>query len=100
MTNFAAIRSHKYTSTQVYLTQSLSFHFLWWVVVTAVWERGSDSLLLPVYLRTDCTTSLVLKYGFLPTQVRNSDPNDPNGEMVVQLLDDFKISGVNGTRIL
>lgn len=32
-------------------------------------------------------------------QVRNSDPNDPNREMVVQLLDDFKISGVNGTRI-
>ncbi|XP_038954749.1 SRSF protein kinase 1 isoform X1 [Rattus norvegicus] len=31
--------------------------------------------------------------------VRNSDPNDPNGEMVVQLLDDFKISGVNGTHI-
>lgn len=33
-------------------------------------------------------------------QVRNSDPGDPNREMVVQLLDDFKISGVNGTRIL
>lgn len=36
---------------------------------------------------------------FFPPQVRNSDPNDPNREMVVQLLDDFKISGVNGTRI-
>ncbi len=33
-------------------------------------------------------------------QVRNTDPDDPNREMVVQLLDDFKISGVNGTRIL
>lgn len=33
-------------------------------------------------------------------QVRNSDPDDPKREMVVQLLDDFKISGVNGTRIL
>lgn len=32
--------------------------------------------------------------------MRNSDPDDPNREMVVQLLDDFKISGVNGTRIL
>ncbi|XP_028266057.1 SRSF protein kinase 1a isoform X3 [Parambassis ranga] len=31
--------------------------------------------------------------------VRNSDPNDPNREMVVQLLDDFKISGVNGTHV-
>ncbi|KAG7521362.1 SRSF protein kinase 1 isoform X2 [Solea senegalensis] len=31
--------------------------------------------------------------------VRNSDPNDPNREMVVQMLDDFKISGVNGTHV-
>nr|XP_020474774.1 SRSF protein kinase 1 isoform X1 [Monopterus albus] len=31
--------------------------------------------------------------------VRNSDPNDPNREMVVQLLDDFKISGINGTHV-
>ncbi|XP_041801201.1 SRSF protein kinase 1a isoform X1 [Chelmon rostratus] len=35
----------------------------------------------------------------LLTSVRNSDPNDPNREMVVQLLDDFKISGVNGTHV-
>ncbi len=33
-------------------------------------------------------------------QVRNTDQNDPSREKVVQLLDDFKISGVNGTRIL
>lgn len=32
--------------------------------------------------------------------MRNTDPGDPNREKVVQLLDDFKISGVNGTRIL
>ncbi|XP_041859654.1 SRSF protein kinase 1a isoform X2 [Melanotaenia boesemani] len=31
--------------------------------------------------------------------VRNSDPVDPNREMVVQMLDDFKISGVNGTHV-
>ncbi|KAK3536919.1 hypothetical protein QTP86_027063 [Hemibagrus guttatus] len=31
--------------------------------------------------------------------VRTSDPNDPSGEKVVQLLDDFKISGVNGTHV-
>ncbi|KAM8977256.1 SRSF protein kinase 1-like [Pelodytes ibericus] len=31
--------------------------------------------------------------------VRNTDPNDPNREKVVQLLDDFKIAGVNGTHI-
>lgn len=33
-------------------------------------------------------------------QVRDTDPADPNRERVVQLLDDFKISGMNGTRIL
>ncbi|TRY60103.1 hypothetical protein DNTS_012007 [Danionella cerebrum] len=32
--------------------------------------------------------------------VRNTDPDDPNREMVVQLLDDFKISGINGNRPL
>uniref|UniRef100_A0A674MTR5 non-specific serine/threonine protein kinase n=1 Tax=Takifugu rubripes TaxID=31033 RepID=A0A674MTR5_TAKRU len=31
--------------------------------------------------------------------VRNTDPSDPNKEKVVQLLDDFKISGVNGTHV-
>ncbi|XP_049608280.1 SRSF protein kinase 1a isoform X2 [Syngnathus scovelli] len=31
--------------------------------------------------------------------VRNSDPDDPKREMVVQMLDDFKISGVNGTHV-
>ncbi|OCT91813.1 hypothetical protein XELAEV_180148671mg, partial [Xenopus laevis] len=31
--------------------------------------------------------------------VRNTDPNDPNRERVVQLLDDFKISGANGTHV-
>ena len=36
----------------------------------------------------------------LSLQVRNTDPDDPNRERVVQLLDDFKISGINGTRIL
>uniref|UniRef100_A0A8K9V4R5 non-specific serine/threonine protein kinase n=1 Tax=Oncorhynchus mykiss TaxID=8022 RepID=A0A8K9V4R5_ONCMY len=31
--------------------------------------------------------------------VRNTDPDDPKREMVVQLLDDFKISGINGTHV-
>ncbi|XP_049590853.1 SRSF protein kinase 1b isoform X3 [Syngnathus scovelli] len=31
--------------------------------------------------------------------VRNTDPADPSRERVVQLLDDFKISGMNGTHI-
>ena len=37
---------------------------------------------------------------FLLLQVRESDETDPHRERTVQLLDDFKISGVNGTRIL
>ncbi|KAJ1138984.1 hypothetical protein NDU88_005363 [Pleurodeles waltl] len=31
--------------------------------------------------------------------VRNTDPSDPKREMVVQLLDDFKIPGANGTHV-
>lgn len=31
-------------------------------------------------------------------QVRESDPEDIFGNKVVQLLDDFRISGVNGNR--
>ncbi|XP_072238603.1 SRSF protein kinase 1b isoform X2 [Leuresthes tenuis] len=31
--------------------------------------------------------------------VRNTDPRDPNREKVVQMLDDFKISGMNGTHV-
>lgn len=36
----------------------------------------------------------------LSLQVRDSDPSDPFRETVVQLIDDFKISGTNGVRIL
>eukprot|EP00062_Callorhinchus_milii_P006679 gi/632947473/ref/XP_007889063.1/ PREDICTED: SRSF protein kinase 2 isoform X5 [Callorhinchus milii] len=31
--------------------------------------------------------------------VRESDPSDPNKDMVVQLVDDFKISGMNGIHV-
>ncbi|KAJ8262348.1 hypothetical protein GJAV_G00165420 [Gymnothorax javanicus] len=31
--------------------------------------------------------------------VRESDPADPNKDMVVHLIDDFKISGINGTHV-
>uniref|UniRef100_A0A8C8DUX2 non-specific serine/threonine protein kinase n=1 Tax=Oryzias sinensis TaxID=183150 RepID=A0A8C8DUX2_9TELE len=31
--------------------------------------------------------------------VRNTDPTDPSREKVVQLLDDFKIAGMNGTHV-
>lgn len=32
-------------------------------------------------------------------QVRESDPNDRYGTKVVQLLDDFRVAGVNGTHV-
>lgn len=35
----------------------------------------------------------------LAHQVRESDENDPKRDKTVQLLDDFKISGVNGTHV-
>ena len=31
--------------------------------------------------------------------VKETDPKDPNREKLVQLLDDFKVTGVNGTHI-
>ncbi|XP_039222020.1 SRSF protein kinase 3 isoform X3 [Crotalus tigris] len=31
--------------------------------------------------------------------VRDSDPNDPKRENIVQLIDDFKISGINGVHV-
>lgn len=39
-------------------------------------------------------------YDIIFPQVRDSDPTDPKRERIVQLIDDFKISGVNGVRIL
>lgn len=37
---------------------------------------------------------------WLLLQVRDSDPSDPKRETIVQLIDDFRISGVNGVHIL
>lgn len=42
----------------------------------------------------------VMSMSFHVEQVRDSDPTDPKRETIVQLIDDFKISGVNGVRIL
>ncbi|CAG5988360.1 unnamed protein product [Menidia menidia] len=51
--------------------------------------------------RPDLTPSEPIS-GSWPVQghVRDSDPSDPYRETVVQLIDDFKISGVSGVRIL
>lgn len=50
---------------------------------------------------TSLTPSALISLLFVVhLQVRESDPSDQNKEMVVQLIDDFKISGINGIRIL
>lgn len=33
-------------------------------------------------------------------KVRDSDPKDPQRERIVHLIDDFRVSGMNGERIL
>lgn len=33
-------------------------------------------------------------------QVRDSDAKDPKRDSIVQLIDDFRVTGVNGERIL
>ncbi|KAM9408935.1 SRSF protein kinase 1b [Pholidichthys leucotaenia] len=44
-------------------------------------------------------TETALDEIMLLKSVRNSDPSDPSRERVVQLLDDFKVSGINGTHV-
>ncbi|KAF0036110.1 hypothetical protein F2P81_011422 [Scophthalmus maximus] len=39
------------------------------------------------------------KKRFVALKVRDSDPSDPYRETIVQLIDDFKISGVNGVHV-
>ncbi|MGH0164388.1 UNVERIFIED_CONTAM: hypothetical protein FKN15_069012 [Acipenser sinensis] len=62
--------------------------------------RGKRFVAMKVVKSAEHYTETALDEIRLLSSVRNTDPNDPNREMVVQLLDDFKISGVNGTRIL
>lgn len=78
------------------LSSSSTLFFIWLLL-------SSHSLLPPVCPSSSFT---LLQPGLLylivrvVPQVRESDPGDPNKDMVVQLIDDFKISGVNGIRIL
>uniref|UniRef100_A0A8C6R652 non-specific serine/threonine protein kinase n=1 Tax=Nannospalax galili TaxID=1026970 RepID=A0A8C6R652_NANGA len=61
--------------------------------------QGKKFVAMKVVKSAEHYTETALDEIRLLKSVRNSDPNDPNREMVVQLLDDFKISGVNGTHI-
>ncbi|KAF3831451.1 hypothetical protein GH733_000263 [Mirounga leonina] len=74
---------------------------LGWGHFSTVWLswdiQGKKFVAMKVVKSAEHYTETALDEIRLLKSVRNSDPNDPNREMVVQLLDDFKISGVNGT---
>ncbi|XP_028632850.1 SRSF protein kinase 1 isoform X2 [Grammomys surdaster] len=76
---------------------------LGWGHFSTVWLswdiQGKKFVAMKVVKSAEHYTETALDEIRLLRSVRNSDPTDPNGEMVVQLLDDFKISGVNGTHI-
>ncbi|KAH0618772.1 hypothetical protein JD844_018235 [Phrynosoma platyrhinos] len=65
------------------------------------WDiQGKRFVAMKVVKSAEHYTETALDEIKLLKSVRNTDPDDPNRERVVQLLDDFKISGVNGSRIL
>ncbi|XP_041083747.1 SRSF protein kinase 1-like isoform X1 [Polyodon spathula] len=68
--------------------------------VWLAWDiQGKRFVAMKVVKSAEHYTETALDEIKLLSSVRNTDPNDPNREMVVQLLDDFKISGVNGTHV-
>uniref|UniRef100_A0A8C5W694 non-specific serine/threonine protein kinase n=1 Tax=Microcebus murinus TaxID=30608 RepID=A0A8C5W694_MICMU len=76
---------------------------LGWGHFSTVWLswdiQGKKFVAMKVVKSAEHYTETALDEIRLLKSVRNSDPNDPNREMVVQLLDDFKLSGVNRTHI-
>ncbi|XP_025908971.1 SRSF protein kinase 1 isoform X1 [Nothoprocta perdicaria] len=68
--------------------------------VWLAWDiQGKRFVAMKVVKSAEHYTETALDEIKLLKSVRSSDPNDPNKERVVQLLDDFKISGVNGSHI-
>ncbi|NXL67519.1 SRPK1 kinase, partial [Chordeiles acutipennis] len=68
--------------------------------VWLAWDiQGRRFVAMKVVKSAEHYTETALDEIRLLKSVRNSDPNDPSKERVVQLLDDFKISGVNGSHI-
>ncbi|KAF7693360.1 SRSF protein kinase 1b isoform X2 [Silurus meridionalis] len=68
--------------------------------VWLAWDiQGKRFVAMKVVKSAEHYTETALDEIKLLRTVRTSDPNDPSGEKVVQLLDDFKISGVNGTHV-
>ncbi|XP_026885868.2 SRSF protein kinase 1a isoform X1 [Electrophorus electricus] len=68
--------------------------------VWLAWDiQGKRFVAMKVVKSAEHYTETALDEIKLLRSVRNTDPGDPNREMVVQLLDDFKISGINGTHV-
>ncbi|XP_072419694.1 SRSF protein kinase 1-like isoform X1 [Chiloscyllium punctatum] len=76
---------------------------LGWGHFSTVWLcwdiQGKRFVAMKVVKSAEHYTETALDEIKLLKAVRNSDPNDPNKEKVVQLLDDFKTSGVNGSHV-
>uniref|UniRef100_A0A8C5Y189 non-specific serine/threonine protein kinase n=1 Tax=Microcebus murinus TaxID=30608 RepID=A0A8C5Y189_MICMU len=61
--------------------------------------QGRRSVAMKVVKSAQHYTETALDEIKLLKCVRESDPSDPNKDMVVQLIDDFKISGRNGIHV-
>ncbi|XP_066480317.1 SRSF protein kinase 1 [Tiliqua scincoides] len=76
---------------------------LGWGHFSTVWLswdiQGKRFVAMKVVKSAEHYTETALDEIKLLKSVRNSDPADPNRERLVQLLDDFKISGVNGSHV-
>nr|XP_033773432.1 SRSF protein kinase 1 isoform X1 [Geotrypetes seraphini] len=76
---------------------------LGWGHFSTVWLswdiQGKKFVAMKVVKSAEHYTETALDEIKLLKSVRHTDPEDPKRETVVQLLDDFKISGVNGTHV-
>ncbi|KAG8132194.1 putative Serine-threonine-protein, partial [Naja naja] len=76
---------------------------LGWGHFSTVWLswdiQGKRFVAMKVVKSAEHYTETALDEIKLLKSVRNTDPDDPNRDRVVQLLDDFKISGINGSHI-
>nr|XP_046199071.1 SRSF protein kinase 1-like isoform X3 [Oncorhynchus gorbuscha] len=68
--------------------------------VWLAWDiQGKRFVAMKVVKSAEHYTETALDEIKLLRSVRNTDQNDPSREKVVQLLDDFKISGMNGSHV-
>ncbi|CAL8255003.1 unnamed protein product, partial [Gadus morhua 'NCC'] len=68
--------------------------------VWLAWDiQGKRFVAMKVVKSAEHYTETALDEIKLLKSVRDTDPSDPSREKVVQLLDDFKISGMNGTHV-